>query len=58
MVVRIVNLSDGHLSLEFEEEDFAFVKMIITKLFNDVSTKRYFVWFVGEVSFGGATFTY
>ena len=56
MNVRILELNNGHVSLEFGEKDVSLVAMTATKLFGEVSHKPYIM--AAEVYFGGAKFTY
>ena len=56
MSITLLELSTGHLSLEFEEDDIPEVKEAIKTLFAKASQKKYGM--ASEVQFGETTFTF
>jgi len=56
MNIALLELRNGHLSLEFDEDDIPEVAKAIRALFGKADQKQYIM--ASEVTFGGATFTF
>lgn len=56
MAITLLELSHGHLSLEFEEDDIPEVVEAIGTLFGKATKHQYVL--ASEVKFGGATFIF
>ena len=54
--ITLLELHNGHLSLEFEEDDIPEAAKTIRTLFGKVDQKQYVM--VSDVAFGEATFTF
>ncbi len=56
MTIALLELRNGHLSLEFEKDGIPEVVNKIRNLFGKADQMQYVV--ASEVTFGGATFTF
>ena len=56
MASRILELSNGHVSLEFEEEDIPSIRKSVARLFSEVTQKQFVM--ASSVGFGGEEFAF
>ena len=56
MATRILKLSDGHVSLEFQEEDIPAIRTSVAALFGEATQKQFVM--ASDVGFGGENFTF
>ena len=56
MATKILKLSDGHVSLEFQERDILAIRTLIAALFGEATQKQFIM--ASVVGFGGENFTF